>query len=125
LILGTGGASKAIAHALKTMHIAFDYVSRTKKQGVAYTYDQLDDLIIERYQIIINCTPIGTFPKIEACPDIPYQALNAEHLLFDLIYNPSETEFLRLGKAQGATTCNGYAMLEFQAEKAWEIWALV
>lgn len=125
LILGTGGASKAIAHALKTMRIDFDYVSRTKKPNVAFTYKDLNESIIKRYQIIINCTPIGTFPNIEACPDIPYQALNAEHLLFDLIYNPLETEFLRLGKVQGAATCNGYAMLEFQAEKAWKIWALV
>jgi len=125
LILGTGGASKAIAYALKSLNISFEYVSRTPKENVTYTYDELEETLITHYQIIINCTPIGTFPNSEACPNIPYNALTHAHLLFDLIYNPAETKFLRFGKAQGATICNGAAMLEFQAEKAWEIWALV
>lgn len=124
LILGTGGASKAIAYALKNLDISFEYVSRTKKKGVLHTYNSLSEAIIKKNQIIINCTPLGTFPEIELHPDIPYEGITASHLLFDLIYNPSETKFLKLGKSQGANICNGSDMLKFQAEKAWEIWDL-
>ena len=80
--------------------------------------------IIKQHQIIINSTPLGTFPKIEECPNIPYKALTSKHILFDLIYNPEETKFLKLGKQQKATTINGLKMLKFQAEKAWAIWDL-
>lgn len=124
LILGTGGASKAIAYALKNLDISFEYVSRTKRKGVLHTYNSITEAIINKFQIIINCTPLGTFPEIDLHPDIPYEGITDSHLLYDLIYNPSETKFLKLGKSQGASICNGSDMLKFQAEKAWEIWDL-
>ncbi len=121
LILGTGGASKAIAFALKKLNIDFKYVSRSPlKNGLLY--DQLDATIIEEHPIIINCTPLGTSPKINECPLIPYQFLGSKHLVFDLIYNPEKTLFLQNAAQQGAEIQNGLQMLEFQAEKAWEIW---
>lgn len=122
LILGSGGASKAIAYALKQLNITFDYVSRKQSDGVEFQYSDLTENKINEHQIIINCTPVGTFPNVDACPDIPYDALNKNHLLFDLIYNPTETTFLKKGREQGALTCNGSKMLVYQAEKAWEIW---
>jgi shikimate dehydrogenase len=122
LILGTGGASKAIRYSLKKMHIEFNYVSRHKSNNVKFTYDDLSESIISNHQIIINCTPLGTHPNINECPNIPYEGITKEHLLFDLIYNPRETKFLNLGKRKGATICNGYKMLELQAKKSWEIW---
>lgn len=122
LILGTGGASKAIAYALKKLNIKFLFVSRNPKNPNEISYDALNDLNIKKYKIIINCTPLGTHPNIESCPKIPYQELTKKHLLFDLIYNPAETKFLKLGKNQGAKTVNGYGMLALQAEKSWQIW---
>ena len=122
LILGTGGASKAIAHALKKLKIQFDYVSRTEKEGVKFLYSDLTDEIISSYTIIINCTPIGTFPNVNECPDIPYDAITDKHILYDLIYNPEQTKFLSCGDIKGATTINGLEMLKLQAEKSWEIW---
>ena len=124
LILGTGGASKAIAYTFKKLKIEFDYVSRTTKSDVKFTYDNLTIDDIKDYKIIINCSPVGTYPDINDCPEIPYDAITDKHLLFDLIYNPEETTFLRLGKNQGAQICNGQKMLELQAEKAWRIWNL-
>ena len=120
LILGTGGASKAIAFALKKLHIQYQFVSRGTNGS--YNYDSLTSEIIATHHLIINCTPLGTFPNINDCPDIPYKAITNQHLLYDLIYNPEETTFLKKGKDQGATTVNGLRMLELQAEKAWEIW---
>ena len=122
LILGTGGASKAITYALEDLGISFDYVSRTLKKGTKFTYKMLTSEIIEQYTIIINCTPLGTYPNIDNCPDIPYDSITNKHLLYDLVYNPGETKFLKLGKYKGAQICNGYKMLQYQAEKAWEIW---
>ena len=122
LILGTGGASKAIAYTLERLNIPFDYVSRTSSKKTKFTYDDLNETIISSYPIIINCTPIGTHPKVNECPNIPYDGITKDHLLFDLIYNPIQTKFLICGEIKGATTCNGYSMLEFQAEKAWKIW---
>lgn len=122
LILGTGGASKAIAYALKKLNIAYDYVSRSEKKGVKFLYSDLTDDIISSYSIIINCTPIGTFPNVNECPDIPYDAITKKHILYDLIYNPEQTKFLSCGDMKGATTINGLEMLRLQAEKSWEIW---
>lgn len=122
LILGTGGASKAIAFTLKKLGIEYYYVSRTASNLADYTYDTLTNSDISKHLIIINCTPLGTFPKIDDCPDIPYEAISENHILFDLIYNPEETTFLKRGKEKGATICNGQKMLEFQAEKSWNIW---
>ncbi|TYA94762.1 shikimate dehydrogenase family protein [Seonamhaeicola marinus] len=122
LILGTGGASKAVAYTLRELGIEFQYVSRRMKEGIGYTYDSLTKKIIEEHTIIINCTPLGTFPNIEDCPDIPYDGITENHILFDLIYNPQETKFLNYGKQKQATLINGLLMLELQAEKAWSIW---
>jgi shikimate dehydrogenase len=122
LILGTGGASKAIAYALKKLHIDYDYVSRKEKKGVKFLYSDLTNAIISSYTIIINCTPIGTYPNVNACPDIPYEAITEKHILYDLVYNPEQTKFLSCGDVKGATTINGLEMLKLQAEKAWEIW---
>lgn len=122
LILGTGGASKAVAFALKKLGISFEYVSRSQSPAVKYTYESLSKKGIDEYQIIINCTPLGTFPDVTKCPQIPYDQLTSNHLLFDLIYNPEETLFLKQGKKKNATTLNGLEMLRMQAEKSWEIW---
>jgi len=124
LILGTGGASKAIAYTLDEMGITYLYVSRKLSDGVGFSYETLTEDDISDNQIIINSTPLGTFPNIEDCPNIPYHAINEKHILFDLIYNPEETKFLKLGNKNQATTINGLRMLEFQAEKAWSIWNL-
>ncbi|MEL0456948.1 shikimate dehydrogenase [Flavobacteriaceae bacterium SZ-1-7] len=122
LILGTGGASKAIAYSLKELGISYQYVSRKLSNGIAFSYETLTPQDIENHQIIINCTPLGTFPNIDVCPDIPYNAITEKHILFDLIYNPKETKFLSLGKRNGSTIINGLNMLKLQAEKAWSIW---
>lgn len=122
LILGTGGASKAIAYALKKLKIEYDFVSRSQKEGVTFLYSNLTDQIILDYTIIINCTPIGTFPNVDICPDIPYKSITEHHILYDLIYNPEQTKFLKHGFLKGALTINGSEMLKLQAEKSWEIW---
>ena len=121
LILGTGGASSAVAYALSLLGISYRFVSRTPAIG-QFAYTDLTRSLLQKYLLIINCTPLGTFPNISDCPPLPYQHLNASHLLYDLIYNPAETTFLAKGKKQGASTCNGQRMLELQAEKAWQIW---
>lgn len=121
LILGTGGASKAVAQALQDLNIDWQYVSRTP-QGNRLTYDMLTPEIMSTHQLIVNASPVGTFPHSDACPDIPYQLLTANHLLYDLVYNPEETLFLKKGKAQETVTKNGREMLEIQAAAAWEIW---
>ena len=122
LILGTGGASKAVAYAFKKRNISYAFVSRTPKNEAQISYDSLDAQVIENSDIIVNCSPLGTHPNVQAFPDIPYEFLTTKHLLFDLIYNPTETVFLKKGKAQGAAIANGMKMLELQAEKSWEIW---
>lgn len=121
LILGTGGSSKAVAFALEKLKIEYAFVSRFKNRK-GFFYDDLDQKILNDYQIIINCTPLGTSPNINICPDIPYQFLSENHLVFDLIYNPEKTVLLLKAEQQGAFIQNGLEMLEFQAEKAWAIW---
>lgn len=125
LILGTGGASKAIAYTLKELGIQYDFVSRTSKDQSKYTYSNLTESIINSHSIIINCSPVGTYPNVNECPDIPYDGITKNHLLYDLIYNPLQTKFLICGELKGAITCNGLEMLQFQAKKAWDIWDLV
>ncbi|MBD0833266.1 shikimate dehydrogenase family protein [Aestuariibaculum sediminum] len=124
LILGTGGASKAVAYSLDKLGISYKYVSRSASKGVEYTYKDLTESIIKDNKVIVNCTPLGTFPNIENRPDIPYNGITSKHILFDLIYNPEETTFLKLGKKHQAKTINGLNMLIFQAEKAWSIWKI-
>lgn len=122
LILGTGGASKAVAYALKNLGISFEFVSRTPRENVKFIYKDLTEDIIKEHTVIINCTPLGTHPNVNQCPDIPYDGLTPEHLVYDLIYNPEQTKFLTCGDIKNAITVNGSKMLELQAEKAWEIW---
>ncbi len=121
LILGTGGASKGVAFALEKLGISYTFVSRNATEK-AISYQQINSNTFENFQIIINCTPLGTSPKIEQFPPIPYDFFTTEHIAFDLIYNPEETEFLKRAKQKGAVIKNGMEMLVFQAEKAWEIW---
>lgn len=121
LILGTGGAAKAVAYAFKCMDIEYRYVSRTKAQS-NLTYNELNDKILKEYSILVNTTPLGMYPNTNACPDIPYQLLNKEHLLYDLTYNPDITLFMQKGIDQGAVAKNGLEMLHLQAEAAWDIW---
>lgn len=121
LVLGTGGAAKAVIYILGKLGIEHKYVSRNK--GVNFfTYEDLNEEILHQYPLIINATPLGSYPKVDAAPDIPYQHLTAHHYLYDLIYNPEMTLFLQRGAACGAAVKNGYNMLVGQAEKSWEIW---
>ena len=121
LILGTGGASSAVKFVLEKLGSRYQFVSRKPKKN-QISYDQLTKNHIIRTDLIVNTTPLGTFPKTKEFPPLPYKYLNTNHFLFDLIYNPNETEFLRKGKFQGAKICNGYKMLVYQAEKSWELW---
>lgn len=121
LIFGNGGATKAVAYSLKKLGIDFKIVSRTKTED-NLSYEDLSEELIKNTPLLINCTPLGTFPKTEECPALPYHAISSEHLLYDLIYNPEETLFLKKGKERGAAIKNGYEMLVLQAEKNWEIW---
>jgi shikimate dehydrogenase len=123
LILGSGGASKAVQYVLDTMDFEYEIVSR-KSSMDSISYQALDKEMIEEHLLIVNCTPLGTSPNIKECPRIPYQYLGKDHLLFDLIYNPRETEFMKLGFIRGARVSNGLKMLEYQAKKAWAIWNL-
>ena len=120
LILGTGGASKAIKFALSELGIDFKTVSRIKNNA-DYTYQEIDKYIIEK-KLIINCSPVGTFPNINDSPKIPYKYITSENFLYDLIYNPDKTLFLKKGDEIGCFTKNGIEMLKIQAEKAWRIW---
>lgn len=122
LILGTGGASKAVQFVLNKLAIPFKLVSRTPLKDNTISYDTIDENILKSHQIIINCSPVGTFPNVNLAPQIPYHFINHKHYLFDLVYNPEETLFLKNGKLMGAEVKNGYDMLMFQAEKSWEIW---
>lgn len=121
LVLGTGGASKAVCYGLRKLGIIPTLVSRTPKEGML-GYDQLTEEVMAEHTIIVNCTPLGMFPDENHCPAIPYERITAQHLLFDCIYNPAETLFLKQGKAQGATIQNGLEMLYGQAKAAWKIW---
>ena len=121
LVLGTGGASKAVCYGLKQLGIAPTLVSRTPKDGMI-GYSDLTEGLMAEHTIIVNCTPLGMVPDTESYPPIPYELISAQHLLFDCIYNPEETLFLRKGRAQGAKTQNGIEMLYGQAKAAWKIW---
>lgn len=121
LLLGTGGAAKAVAFALDRLGLSYTYVSR-EAGGGRLDYASISATTFEDYHIIINCTPLGTSPNTAAFPPIPYEYFTPSHLAFDLVYNPEETQFLKKAKAQGAVVKNGYEMLVFQAQKAWKIW---
>lgn len=121
LILGNGGAAKAVIYVLKNLGIDYLIITRHPENN-ELGYESLNEYIIKSHLLIINTTPAGMYPNINDCPAIPYQFLNAEHLLYDLIYNPEETLFMQKGKMNGATVLNGLSMLKLQAEKSWEIW---
>lgn len=119
LILGSGGASKAVVYALQQLHISTAIVSRTKGN---FSYHQLNEQLLKEYTIIVNTTPLGTFPEVTLAPAIPYHFIGERHLACDLIYNPQETLFLKKCRENGASIKNGLQMLEIQAEEAWKIW---
>ncbi|MCC8187351.1 MAG: shikimate dehydrogenase [Bacteroides sp.] len=121
LILGTGGSSKAIYHGLKQFGIEGTYVSRTPREG-QLTYQDLTPEIMDTHQVIVNCTPVGMYPKVDFAPEIPYDLLTPDHLLYDLLYNPNVTLFMKKGAARGAITKNGLEMLLLQGFAGWEIW---
>lgn len=121
LILGTGGASKAVSWVLQQKDIPYRFVSR-QPEGDQLSYNQIDAALLHEYRLVINTTPVGMYPDVAAAPKLPYAALQSDHLLYDLVYNPEETQFLKEGHQRGAATLNGLSMLYAQAERAWEIW---
>ena len=121
LILGTGGASKAINFGLKSLGLETVFVSRFERPGTIQ-YSQITPDIIQEYNVIVNCTPCGMYPHIDECPQLPYDAITSKNLLYDLLYNPDETLFMKKGALHGATVKNGLEMLLLQAFAAWEIW---
>lgn len=122
LILGTGGASKAVAYVLKNLGIDVSYLSRNPIGENQFGYQEANHLMVDAFKLIVNCTPIGTSPNIKEMPNFPIQFVEKDHLVIDLIYNPEETKLMCLAKEQGADTLNGLSMLQHQALKAWEIW---
>lgn len=121
LILGTGGASKAVQFGLQQLNIETLFVSRRSCDNTL-TYSQLTSKVMKEHTVVINCTPVGMHPHTDECPEIPYEFIGEGHILYDLVYNPEETLFLKKGKAVGATTKNGLEMLLLQAKAAWNIW---
>ena len=121
LILGTGGASKAVNYGLKSLGLQTLFISRTKKPG-ALTYDDVDAALIKEYNVIVNCTPCGMFPHIDECPKLPYEAMNGRTILYDLLYNPDQTLFMKRGIDHGANVKNGLEMLLLQAFASWNFW---
>jgi shikimate dehydrogenase len=122
LVLGNGGAAAAVIYVLQKLGISFEIVSRKLHDGSTLTYDMLEEHHIREHLLIINTTPLGTFPDVASLPGIPYRYIGRDHLLYDLVYNPVETAFLKNGKQHGALVKNGYEMLELQAEESWKIW---
>ncbi|MDE6807308.1 MAG: shikimate dehydrogenase [Prevotella sp.] len=121
LILGTGGASKAINYGLKSLGLETVYVSRFRRPETI-CYEDITPEVVKEYNVIVNCTPVGMFPKTEECPNLPYEAMNENNILYDLIYNPDETLFMKRGAERGASVKNGLEMLLLQAFASWEFW---
>jgi len=122
LILGTGGASKAIRYGLaEKLGMETLFVSRSAREGMI-SYEDVNAEVLKEYEVIVNCSPVGMFPHVDECPTLPYEAMNENHLLYDLVYNPLETLFMKKGAAQGATVKNGLEMLHLQAIASWEFW---
>lgn len=122
LVLGTGGASRAVCHVLDKMHIPYIMVSRTANGPTRLNYEAITPAIVDSHKLIINTTPLGTAPHTDQAPDLPYNAIGADHYLLDLVYNPSLTRFLRNGLSRGAHLKNGFHMLVLQADRSWQIW---
>ncbi|MBR5654277.1 MAG: shikimate dehydrogenase [Prevotella sp.] len=121
LVLGTGGSSKAIAYGLHSLGVETVFVSRFERPGTIQ-YNKLTPEDVQEYNVIVNCTPCGMYPRTDECPLLPYEAMDSHNLLYDLIYNPDKTLFMRKGEAQGATVKNGLEMLLLQAFASWEFW---
>ncbi|MBQ3632576.1 MAG: shikimate dehydrogenase [Prevotella sp.] len=121
LVLGTGGAARAIAYGLKSLGLEYVYVSRYERPDTIQ-YERITPEVVREYNVIVNCTPLGMSPKVNTCPQLPYEALDERNILYDLIYNPDETLFMRKGREQGATVKNGLEMLLLQAFASWEFW---
>ena len=121
LVLGTGGSSKAVAYVMERLGMEYSLVSRSRGED-RISYDDLDERTLANHTVIINTTPLGMHPDLDTLPDIPYEVLSADHLLFDLVYNPEKTAFLLKGEERGARIVNGYDMLVYQADASWEIW---
>ena len=121
LVLGNGGASKAVCYALSQLDIPFKVVARRPEPG-QIRFEELDEHLLQHYKVLINCTPLGTYPDVEGYPPLPYEALGEEHLLYDLVYNPTTTQFMQKGLEKGATVKNGWEMLVLQAERNWALW---
>lgn len=121
LVLGTGGASKAVSYGLRSLGLETVLVSRFERPGTIQYKDITPDVVRE-YKVIVNCTPCGMYPNYEECPELPYEALDSHNLLYDLIYNPDETPFMKKGREQGALTKNGIEMLLLQAFASWDFW---
>ena len=122
LILGTGGSAKAIYYGLKQLEVEGTYVTRKKTSSAELTYSEINEEVIKTHTVIVNCTPVGMWPHVEECPNIPYHLLTKEHLLYDLLYNPNETLFMKKGKELGAKVKNGLEMLLLQAFASWDFW---
>ena len=121
LILGTGGASKAVYHGLKKLGLEAKFVSRKPHEGM-FTYEDLTPEVMDEYKVIVNCTPVGMYPRANEYPNIPYECITPQHLLYDLLYNPDTTLFMKKGADKGAVTKNGLEMLLLQAFAAWDVW---
>jgi shikimate dehydrogenase len=122
LILGNGGAAEAVKFVLRDHNIDYKVVSRRLHDDSSLCYSELGKEVLEKYKVIINTTPLGMYPQIDSYPDMPYDLVNSGHILFDLIYNPAKTIFLKKGEERGAVIQNGYDMLVYQAEENWRIW---
>ena len=123
LILGTGGAAKAVEYVIRQLGIAYLCVSRNPRPGTTdLRYDEVDEELLGSHTLIINTTPLGMFPRVDECPPLPYHALTPSHYLYDLVYNPAKTLFLQKGEERGSTIENGHEMLIIQAEESWKIW---
>ena len=121
LVLGTGGASRAICFALTKLGLRWTYVSRSRKPGML-CYEDITPEVMRNHEVVVNCSPVGMYPHVDEAPLLPYEAMDERHLLYDLVYNPEVTEFMRRGAEQGATVKNGLEMLHLQAIASWEIW---
>ncbi len=122
LVLGTGGGAKAVEYVLKKLGMEVWFVSRNPRGDRSIRYNELTGMMLQKIKLVVNTTPLGMFPETNTCPDIPYQYLTQEHLLYDLVYNPEETLFMKRGRERHATVTNGLEMLKQQAEKSWKIW---
>ncbi|MET0637811.1 MAG: shikimate dehydrogenase [Chitinophagaceae bacterium] len=121
LILGTGGASKAVEYVLRKLALEICFVSRKRSENTL-SYEEITPAILKEFTLVVNTTPLGTYPAVETAPDLPYNAITRDHYFFDLVYNPAKTRFLALAEEQGATIRNGADMLAIQAEESWRIW---